>query len=43
VARGEIVLNGLPFEQGDGAAISEEKDVVIVAPTDAEILLFDLA
>lgn len=43
VARGEIVLNGLSLEQGDGAAISDENDVVITAPTDAEILLFDLA
>jgi hypothetical protein len=43
VARGEITLNGLPLEKGDGAAISEETDVVIEAMTDAEFLLFDLA
>lgn len=43
VARGEIILNDLPLKQGDGAAISEEKDVVIQATIDAEILLFDLA
>jgi hypothetical protein len=43
VARGEITLNGLPLEKGDGAAISEERDIAIEAATDAEILLFDLA
>jgi len=43
VARGEITLNGLPLDKGDGAAISDETDIVIEAATDAEILLFDLA
>jgi len=43
VARGEITLNGFPLEEGDGAALSEETDVVIEATKDAEILLFDLA
>jgi hypothetical protein len=42
-ARGEVTLNGLSLEKGDGAAISEESNVVIEATTDAEILLFDLA
>ena len=43
IARGAITLNGLPLDKGDGAAISQETDVVIEATTDAEILLFDLA
>jgi hypothetical protein len=43
VARGGITLNGLSLEKGDGAAISNETDVVIEATTDAEFLLFDLA
>jgi len=43
VARGEITLNGLLLEKGDGAAISNESDVVIAATQDSEILLFDLA
>jgi hypothetical protein len=43
VARGAITLNGLSLDKGDGAAISEETDIVIEATTDAEILLFDLA
>lgn len=43
VARGTITLNGLPLDTSDGAAISNETDVVIEATNDAEILLFDLA
>lgn len=43
VARGGIHLNGLPLEQGDGAAISGESELVITATKSAEILLFDLA
>ena len=42
VARGAITLNSLPLDTSDGAAISNESDVVIEATTDAEILLFDL-
>lgn len=42
VARGEIIINGLSMNQGDGGAISDETDIVIEATTDAEILLFDL-
>lgn len=43
VARGAITLNGVPLDTSDGAAISEETDVVIEATKNAEILLFDLA
>ncbi len=43
VARGAITLNGVPLDTSDGAAISDETDVVIEATKDAEILLFDLA
>ncbi|MCP2730344.1 pirin family protein [Limnofasciculus baicalensis] len=43
VARGGINLNGLSLNQGDGAAISDETNIVIQGTTDAEILLFDLA
>lgn len=42
VARGGIILNGLPLTQGDGAAISEE-NIVIEATKESEFLLFDLA
>ncbi|HEY9828990.1 MAG TPA: pirin family protein [Stenomitos sp.] len=43
VARGTITLNGLSLDTSDGAAISNETDVVIEATQDAEFLLFDLA
>lgn len=43
VARGSVGLNGLRLEAGDGAALSGERHVEIVAHADAELLLFDLA
>jgi redox-sensitive bicupin YhaK (pirin superfamily) len=43
VAKGEVELNGQKLHQGDGAAISEEKQLTIKATEDAEVLLFDLA
>ncbi|WP_341734279.1 pirin family protein [Microcoleus sp. EPA2] len=43
VARGSVLLNGLALEQGDGAAVSDESELVIEATADAEFLLFDLA
>lgn len=43
VARGTITLNGLSLDTSDGAAISNETEVVIEATQDAEFLLFDLA
>jgi redox-sensitive bicupin YhaK (pirin superfamily) len=43
VAKGEIELNGQQLRQGDGAALSEEKQLTIKAMEDAEVLLFDLA
>jgi quercetin 2,3-dioxygenase len=43
VAKGEVVLNGEKLQQGDGAAISNEKALTIKAEEDAEVLLFDLA
>jgi quercetin 2,3-dioxygenase len=43
VAKGEVSVNGTALKQGDGAAIAEEKQVVVEAKTEAEVLLFDLA
>jgi quercetin 2,3-dioxygenase len=43
VARGAILLDGLPLKHGDGAAVSDRSEVAIEATEDAEILLFDLA
>ena len=43
VARGNVKLNGKELQEGDGAAISEEKAVELAGVKDAEVLLFDLA
>ena len=43
VAKGEVELNGHKLRQGDGAAISEEKELTIKATAEAEVLLFDMA
>ena len=43
VAKGEVELNGKKLAQGDGAAVSDEKELAIKASDDAEVLLFDLA
>ncbi|HEX9150062.1 MAG TPA: pirin family protein [Thermoanaerobaculia bacterium] len=41
VARGELELNGAPLSSGDGAAITDERELVI-AGNGSELLLFDL-
>lgn len=43
VARGEIAVNGTALAQGDGAAISDETNLSIVANSPAEVLFFHLA
>jgi redox-sensitive bicupin YhaK (pirin superfamily) len=43
VAKGEVELNGQKLNQGDGAALSDEKTLKVKATKDAEVLLFDLA
>jgi len=43
VARGSVMLNGKELEEGDGAAISEEKSVNLTGVNESEVLLFDLA
>lgn len=43
VAKGQVQLDGAMLNQGDGAAISQEKDLTIRGTQDSEILLFDLA
>jgi redox-sensitive bicupin YhaK (pirin superfamily) len=43
IAKGAVELNGKKLEQGDGAAISEERVLSIKGAEDAEVLLFDLA
>jgi redox-sensitive bicupin YhaK (pirin superfamily) len=44
VARGEVDLNGQPLRAGDGAAISDERELVLVGGgAGGEALVFDLA
>jgi len=43
VAKGQVKLNGTPLNEGDGAAVSEEKSVELTGVDNAEVLLFDLA
>ena len=43
VARGVVSVNDQTFEAGDGAGISDERNLRVVAQGDVEILLFDLA
>jgi hypothetical protein len=43
VARGSVTLNGKKLDEGDGAAVSDEKTVELTGEKDAEVLLFDLA
>jgi hypothetical protein len=43
VAKGAVEVNGLNLNQGDGAAVSEEKQLSIKGTANAEVLLFDLA
>src|SRR3984885_9945418 len=43
VAKGQVKLNGTPLQEGDGAALSEEKSVELTGVDNAEVLLFDLA
>jgi len=43
VARGKVRLNDVELKQGDGAAISKEAEVRVVAQEPSEVLLFDLA
>ncbi|MEZ6128570.1 MAG: pirin family protein [Planctomycetaceae bacterium] len=43
VLRGILTLNGEPLDAGDGAAISDEEVLEVVATESAELMLFDLA
>lgn len=42
VARGKVCVNGTELEQSDGAAISDEDQIVVSGLERSEILLFDL-
>lgn len=43
VARGALEANGVALAAGDGLAASDEREIEIVATSDCELLLFDLA
>lgn len=43
MVRGSATLNGVALAGGDGAAVSDEASVELVATSDCEALLFDLA
>ena len=43
VATGAVTLNGQTLTAGDGAAISDEPVLNILATTASEVLVFDLA
>ncbi|SCM78262.1 putative Quercetin 2,3-dioxygenase [uncultured Pleomorphomonas sp.] len=43
VARGSVAVNGQTLGEGDGAAMERQASLSIVAGSDAEILLFDMA
>ncbi len=43
IARGSVKLNDTQLDEGDGAAISDEKVLTLAGVKDGEVLLFDLA
>ena len=43
VVRGKLTVNGQTLGAGDGAALSNEREVQLAGVDDAEVLLFDLA
>ena len=43
VAKGQISLNGETLKQGDGAQISDEMQIDIIAQAESDLLLFDMA
>ena len=43
VAKGTVELNRKSLKQGDGAAVSDERQLIVTGVSDAEVLLFDLA
>ncbi len=43
VARGSVVLNDRSLGEGDGAAVTDETSLQLVASESAEVLVFDLA
>jgi quercetin 2,3-dioxygenase len=42
VLRGAVKLRDIPLSAGDGAAVSDESHVTLVAPESSEVMVFDL-
>lgn len=42
VSEGELTINNIKLQQGDGAEITDETDLVFVAKSDVEIVLLDI-
>jgi redox-sensitive bicupin YhaK (pirin superfamily) len=42
VLRGGVTLNDVSLSAGDGAAVSDEPQVTLIAPQSSEVMLFDL-
>lgn len=42
VAAGAVALNGTSLKQGDGAAVSDERELELASESGAEVLVFDL-
>jgi redox-sensitive bicupin YhaK (pirin superfamily) len=42
VARGAVDVDGVALKEGDGAAIADEREIVVTASAPSEVLLFDL-
>jgi quercetin 2,3-dioxygenase len=43
VARGTVLVNGQPAGEGDGVALTGEREVSLEGVGDAEVIVFDLA
>ncbi len=43
IARGAVELNGRELKAGDGAAVSDESELIVKARESSEVLAFDLA
>jgi len=42
VARGNVELNGVPLQEGDGVRVRDEQVLTLCNGVDAEVLVFDL-
>lgn len=43
VLRGNLIVNGVPLQTSDGLAVSDEHALSLQSPSNAELMLFDLA